>query len=188
MINAKYRVRDVAKDFDIKSNYVTELLEKHFEGQKKSMTALESDELDMLFDTITSEHQAESFDDYFALKSGKEQAQPEKAEPKEEPKPEEKKERKLVAGSAAGAAKAASIRPEINLVGKRVDEAIAELDKYLDDAYLAHLPQVTVIHGRGTGALRTAVQNHCRNLRYVKEYHAGAYGEGDHGVTIVVFQ
>ena len=94
MINAKYRVRDVAKDFDIKSNYVTELLEKHFEGQKKSMTALESDELDMLFDTITSEHQAESFDDYFALKSGKEQAQPEKAEPKEEPKPEEKKEKK----------------------------------------------------------------------------------------------
>ena len=94
MINAKYRVRDVAKDFDIKSNYVTELLEKHFEGQKKSMTALESDELDMLFDTITSEHQAESFDDYFALKSGKEQAQPEQAEPKEEPKPEEKKEKK----------------------------------------------------------------------------------------------
>ncbi len=105
-----------------------------------------------------------------------------------EEQPEEKKERKLVAGSAAGAAKAASIRPEINLVGKRVDEAIAELDKYLDDAYLAHLPQVTVIHGRGTGALRTAVQNHCRNLRYVKEYHAGAYGEGDHGVTIVVFR
>lgn len=91
-------------------------------------------------------------------------------------------------GSSVGAGKSATISPEINLVGKRVDEAIAELDKYLDDAYLAHLAQVTVIHGRGTGALRTAVQNHCCRLKYVKEFHAGAYGEGDHGVTIVVFR
>lgn len=98
----------------------------------------------------------------------------------------EKKQRHT--GSSVGAGKSATISPEINLLGKRVDEAIAELDKYLDDAYLAHLAQVTVIHGRGTGALRTAVQNHCRRLKYVKEFRVGAYGEGDHGVTIVVFK
>ncbi len=105
-----------------------------------------------------------------------------------EEEPSAGKEKKHIVGSGVTATKASTIRPEINLVGKRVDEAIAELDKYLDDAYLAHLAQVTVIHGRGTGALRTAVQNHCRRLKYVKEFHAGAYGEGDHGVTIVVFK
>ena len=73
MINAKYRVRDVAKDLDVKTNYVTELLEKSFGGAKKSsMTALESDELDLLFDTVTKENAVDSFDEYFALKSKKE--------------------------------------------------------------------------------------------------------------------
>ena len=83
--------------------------------------------------------------------------------------------------------KSASIHPEINLIGKTVDEALAELDKYLDDAYLAHLPQVTIIHGRGTGALRNAVQSHLKKMKYVKSYRAGAFGEGDQGVTIVEF-
>ena len=70
MINAKYRVRDVAKDLDVKTNYVTELIEKNFGGAKKSsMTALESDELDLLFDTVTKENAVDSFDEYFALKS-----------------------------------------------------------------------------------------------------------------------
>lgn len=84
--------------------------------------------------------------------------------------------------------KSFSISTEINLLGKTVDEAIAELDKYLDDAYLAHLPSVRVVHGKGTGALRNAVQNHLKRLKYVKEYRLGEYGEGDAGVTIVTFK
>ncbi len=84
--------------------------------------------------------------------------------------------------------KSATIHPDINLIGKTVDEAIFELDKYLDDAYLAHLPQVTVIHGRGTGALKNAVHAHLKKLKYVKSYRVGGFGEGDHGVTIVEFK
>jgi DNA mismatch repair protein MutS2 len=85
-------------------------------------------------------------------------------------------------------AKAMSVSPEINLIGKTVDEAVSLLDKYLDDAYLARLHQVTVIHGMGTGALRTAVQNYCRKCKYVKSYRMGAYGEGGYGVTVVEFK
>lgn len=81
-----------------------------------------------------------------------------------------------------------SISTEINLLGKTVDEAIAELDKYLDDAYLSHLPSVRVVHGKGTGALRNAVHNHLKRLKYIKEYRLGEYGEGDAGVTIVTFK
>ena len=84
--------------------------------------------------------------------------------------------------------KSLSISMEINLLGKTVDEALAELDKYLDDAYLAHLPSVRVVHGKGTGALRNAVHNHLKRLKYVKEYRLGEYGEGDAGVTIVTFK
>lgn len=84
--------------------------------------------------------------------------------------------------------KSASIHPEINLIGKTVDEALLELDKYLDDAYLAHLPQVTVIHGRGTGALKNAIHAHLKKLKYVKTFRVGGFGEGDHGVTIVEFK
>ncbi len=84
--------------------------------------------------------------------------------------------------------KSASIHPDINLIGKTVDEALSDLDKYLDDAYLAHLPQVTVIHGRGTGALRNAVHAHLKKLKYVKSFRLGAFGEGDQGVTIVEFK
>ena len=84
--------------------------------------------------------------------------------------------------------KSFSISTEINLLGRTVDEAISELDKYLDDAYLAHLPSVRVVHGKGTGALRNAVHNHLKRLKYVKEYRLGEYGEGDAGVTIVTFK
>jgi DNA mismatch repair protein MutS2 len=84
--------------------------------------------------------------------------------------------------------KSSSIHPDINLIGKTVDEAIPELDKYLDDAYLAHLPQVTVIHGRGTGALKNAIHAHLKKLSYVKSFRVGGFGEGDHGVTIVEFK
>lgn len=84
--------------------------------------------------------------------------------------------------------KSFSVSPEINLIGLTVDEAVPKLDKYLDDAYLAHLPQVRVVHGRGTGALRAGVHKHLKRLKYVKEFHLGEFGEGDTGVTIVTFK
>ena len=84
--------------------------------------------------------------------------------------------------------KSASVSTEINLIGKTTDEAIAELDKYLDDAYIAHLPSVRIVHGKGTGALRSAVHNHLKRLKYVKSFHLGEFGEGDAGVTIAEFE
>lgn len=84
--------------------------------------------------------------------------------------------------------KSFSISTEINLLGKTVDEAISELDKYLDDAYLAHLSTVRVVHGKGTGALRSAVHSHLKRLKYIKDFRLGEYGEGDAGVTIVNFK
>lgn len=84
--------------------------------------------------------------------------------------------------------KAMTISPELNLIGKTVDEAIALLDKYLDDAYLAKLHQVTIIHGMGTGALRNAVQNYCKRCKFVDNYRMGEYGEGGYGVTVVNFK
>ncbi|MCI8418686.1 MAG: endonuclease MutS2 [Lachnospiraceae bacterium] len=84
--------------------------------------------------------------------------------------------------------KSASVSTEINLIGMTVDEALAHLDKYLDDAYLAHLPSVRVVHGKGTGALRKAVQSHLRRVKYVKSFRLGEIGEGDAGVTIVEFK
>ena len=77
---------------------------------------------------------------------------------------------------------------EINLIGKTTDEAVSLLDKYLDDAYLAHMPSVRVVHGKGTGALRKAVQGHLKRLKYVKSFRLGEFGEGDSGVTIVEFK
>ncbi len=85
-------------------------------------------------------------------------------------------------------AKAMTISSELNLIGKTVDEAMGVLDKYLDDAYLAKLHQVTIIHGVGTGALRNAVQNHCKKSKYVKNYRMGEYGEGGYGVTVIEFK
>ena len=84
--------------------------------------------------------------------------------------------------------KSASVSTEINLIGKTTDEAIPLLDKYLDDAYLAHLPSVRIVHGKGTGALRNAVQAHLKRLKYVKSFHLGEFGEGDAGVTIAEFK
>lgn len=84
--------------------------------------------------------------------------------------------------------KSFSISAEINLLGKTVDEAISLLDKYLDDAYLAHLPSVRIVHGKGTGALRNAVQAHLKKCKYVKNHRLGELGEGDAGVTIAEFK
>ena len=84
--------------------------------------------------------------------------------------------------------KSSSVSTEINLLGKTVDEAIAILDKYLDDAYLAHLNQVRVVHGKGTGALRKGVHDYLRRNKRVASYRLGEFGEGDAGVTIVEFK
>lgn len=84
--------------------------------------------------------------------------------------------------------KSYSVSTEINLLGKTVDEALSELDKYLDDAYLAHLPSVRIVHGKGTGALRKAVQNFLRKNKTVKSFRLGEFGEGDAGVTIAEFK
>lgn len=96
--------------------------------------------------------------------------------------------RKGSGSSGIKMSKSASVSSEINLLGMTVDEAVSHLDKYLDDAYLAHLPQVRVVHGKGTGALRAGVHKHLKKLKYVKEFHLGEFGEGDAGVTIVVFK
>ena len=84
--------------------------------------------------------------------------------------------------------KSMSISPECNLIGMRVDEALPVLDKYLDDAYLAHLPSVRIVHGKGTGALRSAVHQELRKNKFVKSFRLGVYGEGEDGVTIADFR
>lgn len=102
---------------------------------------------------------------------------------------EEEESKPAISGSTQSGkikmSKSATISPEINLIGKTVDEAIFELDKYLDDAYLAHLPQVTIIHGRGTGTLRNAIHAYLRRSKYVKDFRSGGYNEGNTGATIV---
>ena len=96
--------------------------------------------------------------------------------------------RKGSGSSGIKMSKSASVSPEINLLGMTVDEAIPVLDKYLDDAVLAHLGQVRVVHGKGTGALRAGIHKHLKRVRSVKEFHLAEYGEGDAGVTIVVLK
>ncbi len=105
----------------------------------------------------------------------------------DEPVSSSKKPPKTGAGKIR-MSKASSISAEIMLIGKTVDEAIVALDKYLDDAYLSHLSTVRVVHGKGTGALRNAVHQHLRRIKYVASFHLGEFGEGDCGVTIVEFK
>lgn len=99
-----------------------------------------------------------------------------------------KKTRTKYSGGSAGLSKAAYISPEINLLGCNGDEAVAKLDKYLDDAYLSHLKSVRVVHGKGTGALRKAIHQYLRRQKIVDEFHLAEFGEGDAGVTIVTFK
>ncbi|MGN0342651.1 MAG: endonuclease MutS2 [Roseburia sp.] len=99
-----------------------------------------------------------------------------------------KKNQGKTGGGKLKMSKSLSVSTEINLIGKTVDEAIALLDKYLDDAYLAHLPSVRIVHGKGTGALRNAVQAHLKKQSYIASYHLGEFGEGDAGVTIAEFK
>ncbi len=95
---------------------------------------------------------------------------------------------KKFASSKGSLSKSSSISSELNLIGLKVDEAIAKLDKYLDDAYLSHLATVRIVHGKGTGALRSAVCSHLKKVSYVAGFRAGEFGEGDSGVTIVEFK
>ncbi len=104
--------------------------------------------------------------------------------------PEEEIKAPMIAGSSGKIkmSKAANISTEINLLGLTVDEAISKLDKYLDDAYISHLPSVRIVHGKGTGALRNAVHSHLRRQKYIASFRLGEFGEGDAGVTIAEFK
>ena len=86
------------------------------------------------------------------------------------------------------AIKSSAIKTEVDIRGCNVDEAIVILDKYLDDAMIAHLKTFSVIHGKGTGALRAGIHNYLRSVKYIKNFRLGAYGEGDAGVTIVTLK
>ncbi len=104
---------------------------------------------------------------------------------------EEPEQRPALQRTATGSlkmAKSFGISPEINLLGNTVDEALAQLDKYLDDAYLAHLGSVRIVHGKGTGALRNAIHQYLKRASYVKSFRLGEHGEGDAGVTIAEFK
>ena len=106
----------------------------------------------------------------------------------EEPLSATERQRQRTSAGKIKMSKSMTVGTEINLLGKPVDEAIAELDKYLDDAYMAHLTSVRVVHGKGTGALRAGVHNYLKRQKHVKSYRLGAFGEGDAGVTIVEFK
>ena len=103
----------------------------------------------------------------------------------EEPSPYAPKKLNRSSKGKIGMSKSLSVSPEINLLGRTVDEAVAELDKYLDDALLSHLNTVRVVHGKGTGALRKGIHEYLRRQKHVKSYHLAEFGEGDAGVTIV---
>ena len=103
----------------------------------------------------------------------------------EEVSPYAPKRMNRTAKSKIKMSKSLSVSPEINLLGKTVDEAVAELDKYLDDALLSHLNSARVVHGKGTGALRKGIHEYLRRQKHVKSYRLAEFGEGDAGVTIV---
>lgn len=103
----------------------------------------------------------------------------------EEQNPYAPKNMRRTGGGKIKMSKSLSVSPEINLLGKTVDEAVAELDKYLDDALLSHLNSVRIVHGKGTGALRKGIHEYLRRQKHVKSYHLAEFGEGDAGVTIV---
>ena len=106
----------------------------------------------------------------------------------EEPTTLTERQRQQTSTGKMKMSKSLTVSTEINLLGKTVDEAIAELDKYLDDAYLYHVNPVRIVHGKGTGALRAGIHNYLKRQKHVKSYRLGAFGEGDAGVTIVEFK
>lgn len=99
--------------------------------------------------------------------------------------PEEKEVKKKV---KLNISKSSNISPEINVIGLFVDDAVSRIDKYLDDAYLCHIPKVRIVHGKGTGALRNGIHTYLRTCPYVSSFELAAHGEGDAGVTVVTFK
>lgn len=97
---------------------------------------------------------------------------------------EEKIESKVAVKSIVRT-KASNIKNELDLRGKNLDEAMLDVDKYLDDAYIAGLKTVYIIHGKGTGILREGIGQLLRGHKHVKSYRLGNYGEGGTGVTVV---
>lgn len=106
----------------------------------------------------------------------------------EEPLTATERQRQRTSTGKMKMSKAMTVSTEINLLGKTVDEAIAELDKYLDDAYLSHVNPVRIVHGKGTGALRAGIHSYLKRQKHIKDFHLAAFGEGDAGVTIVEFK
>ena len=102
---------------------------------------------------------------------------------------EKKKEKpeKTYVSSSNGISRVANFRPELNVLGQTVDEAISNIDKFLDNALLSHATTVTIIHGKGTGALRRGIHEYLKRHPAVSSFRAGEFGEGDAGVTIVEF-
>lgn len=92
---------------------------------------------------------------------------------------------KRTGGDHTSVNKSMTFSPELNVMGKTVDEACFEIDKYLDDAVLAHISRVTIIHGKGTGALRKGIWQYLKKHPLVQSYRSGEFGEGEYGVTIV---
>lgn len=105
--------------------------------------------------------------------------------PTEAEKPVKKK---MNVSGISGLSHAKTISTELNIIGMTVDDGIARMEDYLDDAYMSHLSEVRIVHGKGTGKLRDAVQRELRKVKYVKSFRQGEYGEGDAGVTIVKFK
>lgn len=99
-----------------------------------------------------------------------------------------RKNRSTASSVITGLSHAMTISPELNIIGMTTADGIAKLDKYLDEAYMSHLGEVRIVHGKGTGALRNAVRDELKAITYVKDFRSGEYGEGDAGVTIVTFR
>lgn len=97
-------------------------------------------------------------------------------------------DKKISKNSSTSNLKQKNISNEINVIGLNVDEAIAIIDKYLDDCYLASLEKIRIVHGKGTGKLRQGIHTYLKKLPYVKSFRIGAFGEGEMGVTVVEFK
>ena len=102
--------------------------------------------------------------------------------------PEKPVKKAQTAVNTISGAKAAPAVMEVDLRGMMADEALLELDRFLDHAMMLKMTGASIIHGKGTGALRAAVQQHLKNNKYIKEYRLGRYGEGEDGVTLVEFK
>ena len=187
-----------AEDLDAKINELTQkensILENHKALWEKVFNSIDKSTVKDATATNYGDFLANSLDkikDKFTddeLKSLKEDVEEIKKLEDELPAYSKSSSAKTSGSGKIRMSKSSSISSELNLLGMTTDEAIVELDKYLDDAYLAHLSPVRIVHGKGTGALRKAVHQYLRRQKHVASYRLGEYGEGDAGVTIVEFK